>query len=270
MSYILNALRKSERERQASQPDTVASRIVLQHPPERQSAVKIIAALLAVNAAILAYFLGIAPRMAANDNRPPAASIQLPPQPLAESNRPEPADRLPLPAKPSPKAKPESARAAAPATAAVAKNGEVKKPALEAVKPAVAQTVPAKAPAAPNPDPVVAAKPLPEPSVPSPVVQAAPPIRETATEPAHAAAPLPPKPALQTLEDLPADVRQSLPALPINVYSYSPVPAERFVMIDMVKYVPGQMIKDRLELKQILEDGIVVDYGGHLFKIKRQ
>lgn len=268
MSYILNALRKSERERQASQPDTVASRIVLQHPPERQSAVKIIAALLAVNAAILAYFLGIAPRMAANDNRPPAASIQLPSQPLAEPNRPEPADRLPLPAKPLPKAKPEPAHVAAAAAAAV-KPVEAKKPLLEPAKPAAVQPAPAKAPP-PHPDPVVAAKSLPELSVPSPAVQAAPPIRETATESAQAAAPLPAKPALQALEDLPADVRQSLPALPINVYSYSPVPAERFVMIDMVKYVPGQMIKDRLELKQILEDGIVVNYGGHLFKIKRQ
>ncbi|WP_445371639.1 general secretion pathway protein GspB [Methylomonas sp. HW2-6] len=249
MSYILNALRKSERERQASQPDTVASRIVLQQSPERQAAAKIIAALLAVNAAILAYFLGIAPRMAAHDTPPPATSIQLPPQPLAESNRPEPADRLPLPAKPTPKAKPEPAHVAAAAAAAAVKPVEAKKP---------------------PPDPVVAAKPLPEPGVPSPAAQAAPPIRETVTEPVPAAAPLPAKPALQALEDLPADVRQSLPALPINVYSYSPVPAERFVMIDMVKYVPGQMIKDRLELKQIMEDGIVVNYGGHLFKIKRQ
>ncbi|TPQ28246.1 general secretion pathway protein GspB [Methylomonas koyamae] len=259
MSYILNALRKSERERQASQPDTVASRIVLQQAPERQAAAKIIAALLAVNAAILAYFLGIAPRMTAHDTPPPATSIQLPPQPLAESNRPDPADRLPLPAKPTPKAKPEPAHVAA--TAAAVKPVEAKKPPLEPVKPAAVQ---------PPPDPVVAAKPLPEPGVPSPAAQAAPPIRETVTEPVPAAAPLPAKPALQALEDLPADVRQSLPALPINVYSYSPVPAERFVMIDMVKYVPGQMIKDRLELKQIMEDGIVVNYGGHLFKIKRQ
>ncbi|WP_157199564.1 general secretion pathway protein GspB, partial [Methylomonas koyamae] len=78
------------------------------------------------------------------------------------------------------------------------------------------------------------------------------------------------KSGLPTLEQLPAELRQSLPSLPINVFSYSPIPAERFVMIDMVKYVPGQMIKDRLELKQILEDGIVVSYDGQQFKIKRQ
>jgi general secretion pathway protein B len=64
-------------------------------------------------------------------------------------------------------------------------------------------------------------------------------------------------------------VRQSLPTLPINVFSYSSTPAERFVMIDMVKYVPGQTIKNALELKEITEDGIIVRYEGRVFKIKR-
>ncbi|WP_221053578.1 general secretion pathway protein GspB [Methylomonas koyamae] len=267
MSYILNALRKSERERQSCQPDTVASRIVLQHAPPPHATAKIIAALLAVNAAILAYFLGVAPRMAANGNAPPpqAAAQQLPALPLAESNPALPGERPPLPAKASPKAKPEQTRAATPAAAV--KSAELKKPSIEPAKPAPVPPAPAKTLA--QAEPASAAKPLPaaEPA-------GRPPMRAAIANEAGAAAPGPvalaAKSGLPTLEQLPAELRQSLPSLPINVFSYSPIPAERFVMIDMVKYVPGQMIKDRLELKQILEDGIVVSYDGQQFKIKRQ
>lgn len=262
MSYILNALRKSERERQSCQPDTVASRIVLQQAPPQHATAKIIAALLAVNAAILAYFLGVAPRMAANGNAPPAqaAAQKLPALPLAELAPALPGERPPLPAKALPKAKPEQTRAATPA--AVVKAAEIKKPPIEPAKPAPAKTL-AQA------EPASAAKPLPaaEPA-------GLPPMRAAIANEAGAATPGPvalaAKSGLPTLEQLPAELRQSLPSLPINVFSYSPIPAERFVMIDMVKYVPGQMIKDRLELKQILEDGIVVSYDGQQFKIKRQ
>ncbi|WNB75424.1 general secretion pathway protein GspB [Methylomonas koyamae] len=251
MSYILNALRKSERERQACQPDTVAGRIVLQHAPPQHATAKIIAALLAVNAAILAYFLGVAPRMAANGNAPPqAAAQQLPALPPAESNPAPPGERPPLPAKASPKAKPEQTRAATPAAAV--KSAELKKPPIEPAEPAsAAKPLPAAEPAGRPPMRAAIANVEAGAATPGPVALAA-------------------KSGLPTLEQLPAELRQSLPSLPINVFSYSPIPAERFVMIDMVKYVPGQMIKDRLELKQILEDGIVVSYDGQQFKIKRQ
>ncbi|OAI19531.1 hypothetical protein A1507_07030 [Methylomonas koyamae] len=268
MSYILNALRKSERERQACQPDTVASRIALQHAPPPHATAKIIAALLAVNAAILAYFLGVAPRMAANGNAPPpqAAAQQLPALPLAESAPALPGERLPLPAKALPKAKPEQTRAATPA--ATVKSVEFKKPPIEPAKPAPVPPAPAKTLA--QAEPASAAKPLPvaEPAGRPPMRTAIANVEAGAAAPDPAA--LAAKSSLPTLEQLPAELRQSLPSLPINVFSYSPIPAERFVMIDMVKYVPGQIIKDRLELKQILEDGIVVSYDGQQFKIKRQ
>ena len=74
---------------------------------------------------------------------------------------------------------------------------------------------------------------------------------------------------LPYLDELAYEFQRSLPVLPINVFSYSAVPNERFVMIDMVKYIPGQRIKDLLEFKEIRSDAIVVSYKGRTFKIRR-
>jgi len=71
------------------------------------------------------------------------------------------------------------------------------------------------------------------------------------------------------LSDLPFEFRQTVPKFTINVFVYSQQPEERFVMIDMVKYKPGQQIKDVMMLKEILPDSLVVDYQNRTFKIER-
>jgi len=54
MSYILNALRKSEQERQAKQPETVTE-LVLQQPPQKKSrTAEMIGGILLVNLLIIA------------------------------------------------------------------------------------------------------------------------------------------------------------------------------------------------------------------------
>jgi len=59
MSYILNALRKSEQERQAVAPDTVTSRILSPQPQHPRVAGKLIVALIISNLLILAYFIWV-------------------------------------------------------------------------------------------------------------------------------------------------------------------------------------------------------------------
>jgi general secretion pathway protein B len=71
------------------------------------------------------------------------------------------------------------------------------------------------------------------------------------------------------LSDLPFEFRQKVPKFTINVFVYSQTAEERFVMVDMVKYKPGQQIKDAMLLKEILPDGFVVEYQNQVFKIKR-
>jgi general secretion pathway protein B len=82
-----------------------------------------------------------------------------------------------------------------------------------------------------------------------------------------------PEPAPQSankipyLSDLPNDFRQSVPKMAINVFVYSRDPAERFVIINMVKYKAGQLTKDEVAIKEILPKSLVLNYRDQTFQI---
>lgn len=270
MSYILNALRKSERERQAMQPDTVTSRIAIEQTPERQGLSKIIIGLVLLNLAILTYFLGIAPQLPESKEQT-VANIEKPAPLKAKANPPLPADSLSKPVKTPLLPKLEQPRNLEPTPEKLVTNTKPPIEPVERVKPLIAPSQTTK----PHPPVIAELAPANKPAakmegqsnvVPQHIEE--PSEQALAKRPDLVTNPLP-RNDLPTLQDLPPDVRQSMPSLPINVFSYSPTPAERFVMIDMVKYVPGQTIKNQLELKEIVEDGIIVRYEGRVFKIKR-
>lgn len=273
MSYILNALRKSERERQAIEPDTVTTRILIPQPLQHQRSTKLIAALIISNLIILAYFLWFTQKTQPVDALPPADTqpaapmVKPPVAPPAEIMTPKPEARLPEP-KDASIAEIIEARTV-PASQPPAQPVVASKPVIEPVKPAVAPPKPApqkvepvkNAAIKPEPLPAIVNKPAPSPA------KSVEPIITAIAKPAPAT--LPAKDDLPFLNELPAEFRRTVPKLPINVFVYSPAPDERFVMIDMVKYTPGQLIKDQLELKDIRPDSLVVSYNNRLFKIKR-
>jgi general secretion pathway protein B len=98
-----------------------------------------------------------------------------------------------------------------------------------------------------------------------PALRAEPPETVVLEKPAI----LPPKKGTPDLNELPYDVRNSLPNLTINVFSYAQQPEDRFVIINMTKYKTGQLIKGSVALKEIRPDGIVLQYGGTTFKVER-
>lgn len=255
MSYILNALRKLEQERQAIEPDTVTNRILVPQPLTPQRSTGLIAILIISILVVLAYFIGVTQKTPPADTQPTAPVVQ--PAPAPQTEMPPPPKARP----PEPKA--PSIADIVEARTAPAQSAMVKKPLIELVNPALAppQPVPEKAEPAEEANPVEDAF---EKSALLPVKKVEP--ISTATE---IPAPLPVKSNLLFLNELPAEFRRTLPNLPINVFVYSPVPAERFVMIDMVKYTPGQRIKDLLELKEIRPDSLIVSYKNRTFKIKR-
>ena len=230
------------------QPESVKHRISLQQPLRQRNSRKLIAALLISNLLILAYFLS---------PKPPTPSVvssqeTAAPQAVAPTIKPAANPQTEITPPPLPPARP-----------------------LERQPPAIASIVAART-TPPPPKPAVVKKPLP--TLEQPAILPAPPVIRKAEpaiemEPARdinaKPAPLPAKSDLPFLEDLPSELRRSLPNFTINVFSYSTAPAQRFVMIDMVKYVPGQRIKDLLDLKDIREDSIVVAYNDVTFKIKR-
>lgn len=293
MSYILNALRKSERERQAIEPESVTARIVAHQTPRHQSSTRLIAALIAINLAVLVYFLGFNEKTPSGKTPSAVAPSMADVVESEEAGRaePDPASRplaRPAEAKPPVIAKIVAARSEAAASPTPGRPTVVKKQPVEPVKPVpepqqpVVQAIkPATPPAVKSeavkkqPDPIKPAVEQPQPVIqqtePAKVVQKTQPASVPAPiiETAPAAKPVQAKSDLPFLDELPAEFARSLPELPINVFSYSSTPGERFVMIDMVKYTPGQRIKDQLELKEIRADSIVVNYDGRTFKIKR-
>ncbi|MGZ8173058.1 general secretion pathway protein GspB [Methylobacter sp.] len=244
MSFILNALRKSEQERQASQAENVTDKILLPQPPQnRSNTTKLLVFLLIANVLVIAGSVWFVRNnlMSTPDARAPTISPVL----SAQDAKLEPK--------------------------AIAKSTQSKRPAQKAESEitSIAELIDKEKPE-PAPLPVITKKTAAD-TIKQPAItnnselqmQATPVIAPVASEtiPAIKGIPL--------LSDLPFEFRQALPKFTINVFVYSQDPEERFIMIDMVKYKPGQQIKDAMLLKEILPDGFVIDYQNRVFKIKR-
>jgi general secretion pathway protein B len=254
MSFILNALRKSEQERQTLQPETVTDRILLHQPQQNRSkTAKFFAFLVIANVLVIACIVWFVRNTSTPTPDTTKQAISTPlsaqetrikPEAIAKSTQPE-----------GPAQKAESK------TTSIAEWVEAQKPepALLPVKPVIT-----KKPAADTSKlPAIANKTgLPIQTTQAIVAAAAkvkPDIPET----------LAVKKDIPYLVDLPFEFRQTVPNLTINVFVYSEHPEERFVMIDMVKYKPGQQIKDAMVLKEIRPDSLVVVYQNRAFQIER-
>lgn len=63
--------------------------------------------------------------------------------------------------------------------------------------------------------------------------------------------------------------RRKVPNIQINVFVYSEKEEDRMVMIEMRKYQAGMEIAKNMTLKEIRKNSIVVEYDGKVFQIKR-
>jgi general secretion pathway protein B len=253
MSFILNALRKSEQERQALKPESVTDRILLHQPQQnRGKTAKFFAFLIIGNLLIIACIVWFVRNNSTSSTETTAKALSkpLPVQEtkvkstmIAKSTQPE---RLQQKAQPK--------------TTSIAEWVEAQKPKPDAL--------PVK--------PVIIKKPVAESIKQPPIANKR--VLRLQTTPGLAAAvkvkqdtpeTAPVKKDIPSLIDLPFEFRQTLPKFTINVFFYSQQPEERFVMIDMVKYKPGQQIKDAMVLKEIRPGSLVVVYQNQTFQIKR-
>lgn len=109
---------------------------------------------------------------------------------------------------------------------------------------------------------------------------------EAATTPEQDAAPMaaapvatPPAPApqaapliaqnssadLPAYDSLPADFRQSLPALHLDVHGYAVKPAERFVVINLQRYRIGDSLPEGVQVADIVPQGVILEFHGTRF-----
>ncbi len=243
MSYILNALRKSEQERQAQQPVTVTDRILVNQPPPRHKTSKLIIVLIISNLMAAAAFFWFV-----NKESAPPLPVDTKKMAVTEKVPVKPADRPPVNMNVSPKpvlkkSEPVSKKVI-PQEQPITKPLADKKPVLAPLKPE--EIIPELAPNSIAEIPVEPLKMVEKPA-------------EAATD----------NKGIPYLSELDPEFRRTVPELKINVFVYSEQPSDRFVMIDMVKYTVGDRIKESFTLKEIRSDSLVVAYNNHIFRIKR-
>ena len=234
MSFILDALKKSETDRQQKASPGIADVPGASRRKSTAPWVPALIALLLVNLAAVAYLVF----------RPSAAPDE-PAQADVSSSRLEAATTraaAPPPADPAPAASrderpaPFSERRIADAT------------------PSEPKATPAPAPDAQTGDPL----PAPEPAM-SPAVQ-------PSTEPVASAAE---DESWLTLNDLRASGRVDLPEMHIDLHVFSDNPGDRFVFINMNEYRENSTLPEGPSVNRITPEGVLLDYRGTTFLLPR-
>ena len=235
MSVILDALRKSEAERQRGRaPGLFVEQVPLPSRRRRRPAwIFVLPALLAAGI-VASWFL----RPQTNGPTVAAVAVNAPPATMPTTALPEaiaPAPALPVPAESTSRVPPPQ------------RLPDVPPPAPQTAPPAAAATVPAPAPAASAP---AAAEPLPAP------VEAAAPA-------------MPVEPLLPRLADLPAAERAALPPLKLSMHVFADEPAQRFVILDGRRQGEGASPAAGVVIEQIRRDGVVLSANGRRLLLPR-
>lgn len=79
-------------------------------------------------------------------------------------------------------------------------------------------------------------------------------------------------PAVQKIpsfNELPGELRQRIPAIKVNVHAYSEAPEEQFIIVDMIKYRSGERIAEGLMLEQVTPQGVVLRFEGTAFRLSK-
>jgi general secretion pathway protein B len=252
MSLILEALRKSEAERQRGRAPGL---FVEQTPARARRSGHVPAWAWGSGLAVIALLLVFAWREWGRAEVPAQAAPAASTPPAPESRAPQtqsapPATALPDASNPPPVAAAASTAAPTPAPATRANPPTAPGPSPPATAPVASAPLPSPAPDTPAPGAPIP-QPLPFELPPSP----APP--ETA------------EPAVPTLSSLGAAERAQLPPLRLSMHVYAEEPAQRFVILDGQRLGEGASPSPGLVLEQIRRDGLVLSVNGQRLLLPR-
>ena len=263
MSYILEALKKAQAERQLGNAPTIHAPPPIYAAPDRAQGgnrrylmIGLGAGVLAATAALLWLRQG---------GEPPAR--------LAEQASVVAPGAVPAaaPAAP-PSSAPVSARVSAPAS--VPASVPASAPASESASRPVAVAAPPAAPApalreaapvAVRPAPVPSR--LPEPAAPPAAPRAEPLAATPQPVPVAAAAPAAAEESLRSLQQLPEAVRREIPQVAIGGYIYSPTPGESLLLVDKMLRREGEEVAPGLVLERLTPKAAVMNYRGTRYRV---
>lgn len=237
MSFILDALRKSEHERQRQAGPAIADLQVARPSSPFPVALLALGALLAVNLVALLYFMLRSDAPEAVREEPVAAT---------------PSPSTTRPTNPAPVI--ASARPPAPPVVAAAPRRPVRP--LSDVAAEEPQTPPARE----------------APDAPDPMLLPAAPAASQYPSGAGAQAPAsrPTGQAVPRLDTLPAEVTAGLPPLNLDLHIYASDPAQRAAFINGRRYKEGDSLPEGVEVRTITPEGAVLQYRGQRFLLPRQ
>lgn len=69
--------------------------------------------------------------------------------------------------------------------------------------------------------------------------------------------------------ELPFSIRKDLPKLILNIHVYDKDPENRIAIINGVKYVIDDIMEEEVLIKDIVQDGVILDFGGNEFLIPK-
>lgn len=297
MSYILEALKKAQAERQLGNAPTIHAP-TLSAVPQEASGRKPLVIGFAAGAVLVAGALfawrqqGAAPEKLAdagpaNHYAAPAGAARAsqaaaPAVPSVAPTTVAPASSAPgVPVAPPAPAKPASVESTAqvalvqdpPSGADSHESRQARvqpapqKQAAKAAEPVAASSVAAARPAAPAPVAAIA------PSRPAPheVAPQAPAAARTASavpaQPVAVPAAPPAGENLRTLNELPESIRFNIPRVTFGGYMYSPNPADSLVLIDRVLRREGEEVAPGLVLEKVLPKAAVMNYRGNRYRV---
>jgi general secretion pathway protein B len=232
MSFILDALRKSEHERQRQAGPGIAELPVARATTRHSFVLLAIGALLVINLLVLLYW-------------------------LLKNDKPEVVHEAPVAAQPAPAPTREIERPAAVMTPSA--------PAAPVTQPVPEREVrPLAAEVEAGPPPDSAPPPAPDPSL-LPIVPApAPAVSYAPRQPAPSATFVP------RIDTLPPQATAGLPALNLDLHIYSNDPAQRAAFINGNRYRAGDKLPQGVEVVDITQEGVVLRYHGQQFLLPRQ
>jgi len=265
MSFILEALKKSEKKHDESAVPNLHTVHGSAPPPRRKRPVwpYLLATALLLNAGILLWFL--VPR-----SEPPAAPAQtVAAEPIQEAPAAAvtPVKEPPMPAPVSP-----PTQAAQPANTVPVVSSVKTVPAVSSVEPPVV-TIRVETTASPS-QPVAT-----QASVDVPVSVSAPAaVAPRQAAPVVPAGPAAPPPAeswrderpIYDLTDLPYQVQSRLPELHVSVYAYSDNPESRLVRVNNRILREGSYLEEGLLLDEITPVGMIFAFEGYRFLVPKE
>jgi general secretion pathway protein B len=246
MSYILDALKKSDQQRQRGATPTLLTAQTMTAEPKRPRLLPagMLATLLIATGIVIGWLRPWQPVPPLAVSQPGAMKPAAPPASVA-------------PGGPAPAVVPDRSGTPAPAPPPV-------QPSLSVAEGmARSASAVAKQPGAVPADP--AERPALSPEVPFAPRESATPLEDKTTQPRPADA-IQHKEAV-AMHELPPSIQREIPAIAISFHIYSSLPRERRVMINGEMARQGDFLTPGLSIEQITPDGVILGYKG--YRIRR-